>query len=93
MYILNSYLKLVISMPHLVNKTILLFLIPISVTSLSLRLFGFIGGKNLEKSRVWIFHFSPDFEMFCLASVRLQMKDLSLQNGRSKVLEEFFSVI
>ena len=58
-------------MLQLVNKTILLFLIPISVTFLSLRLFGFIGEKNLEKSRVWIFHFSPDFEMFCLSSVSL----------------------
>ena len=66
-------------MLQLVNKTILLFLIPISVTFLSLRLFGFIGEKNLEKSRVWIFHFSPDFEMFRLSPVRLRLVHLDVE--------------
>ena len=69
------------------------FIFPVIAETGLASLLGFIGGENLPKSRVWIFQFSPDFEMFRLWSVRLQMKDLSLQNGRSKVLEEFFSVI
>ena len=40
------------------------FIFPVIPETGLASLLGFIGGENLQKSRVWIFQFSPDFEMF-----------------------------